>query len=479
MAVTTGGTYKNPELGIQDYTAFGRGLASTFKLPEIEKEEEKEEQDISIDIPEVEGGTDWYGGVDLDRTAEVKLNQNFAEDLGLRLKNDLENSKEGSEQYNKNLNRLDLINDAIGIDSNLAYISNLIGDGKNVDYLASNLKLPGINPREESDYTIPQMYKRIHEGKMTPHISIFEGIEYGGLKDIETGQFINLSAADKAYVNKRIKERYDITLSVLANDSYAKPYKNFTALKNEETVYKDKDGVEFKVTSGKKYYSDDQINYFDTAATNFATDQARISTTDDTFDSLYLQVKNKVEKGKFALKDDTDVNNKVAVVKDFLAEQYKLTHGSDYYSLDKETGRAMARTQSNAFLFEEGSVEQKPGKGEEALISAEGIDDFYKKFTGESYLANVSSLMENRTYGGQKIVDIELPPKISFLTGKDRIITLKLQEGRSKDEVFTRRIPVNISNKTEFKKLLQLTDGLGQGENNIPAIMAEYDNYIK
>ena len=64
MAVTTGGTYKNPELGIQDYTAFGRGLASTFKLPEIEKEEEKEEQDISIDIPEVEGGTDWYGGVD-------------------------------------------------------------------------------------------------------------------------------------------------------------------------------------------------------------------------------------------------------------------------------------------------------------------------------------------------------------------------------------------------------------------------------
>ena len=77
MAVTTGGTYRYPKLGIQDYTAFGRGLASTFRLPEMKKEEDKKEQDIGVDIPEVEGGIDWYGGVDTDRTTEAKLNQNF------------------------------------------------------------------------------------------------------------------------------------------------------------------------------------------------------------------------------------------------------------------------------------------------------------------------------------------------------------------------------------------------------------------
>ena len=366
MAVTTGGTYRNPKLGIQDYTAFGRGLASTFRLPEMKKEEEKKEQDIGVDIPEVEGGIDWYGGKDIDRTAEVKLNQNFAEDLGLRLKNNLENSKEGSQEYNKNLNRLDLINDAIGIDSNLAYLSNLIGDGRDVDINVSNLKLPGINPREESDYTIPQMYKRLHEGKMTPDIKVFDGIEYAGLRDTETNQFVNLSAMDKAYINKRVKERYDIVSSVLANDSFAKPYKNFTALKNEETVYKDKDGVEFKVSSGKKYYSDDQINYFDTAATNFSTAQAATSKADDTFDSLYFQVEKKIKAGEFVIKNDIDSNNKIAVVKDYLAEQYKLTHGSDYYSFDKETGRAIPRTQSNAFLFERDSIQQKP-EGEDSF----------------------------------------------------------------------------------------------------------------
>ena len=35
---TTGGTYENPRLGIQDYSAFGKGVASTFRIP---KQEEK------------------------------------------------------------------------------------------------------------------------------------------------------------------------------------------------------------------------------------------------------------------------------------------------------------------------------------------------------------------------------------------------------------------------------------------------------
>ena len=46
---TTGGTYENPRLGIEDYTAFGRGVGSTLRAPE-----QKEAQQL-------EGGIDYFG----------------------------------------------------------------------------------------------------------------------------------------------------------------------------------------------------------------------------------------------------------------------------------------------------------------------------------------------------------------------------------------------------------------------------------
>ena len=38
VQTTTGGTYRNPKLGIVDTTAFGRGFASTFQLPKPPEE---------------------------------------------------------------------------------------------------------------------------------------------------------------------------------------------------------------------------------------------------------------------------------------------------------------------------------------------------------------------------------------------------------------------------------------------------------
>ena len=38
---TTGGSYRNPRLGIQDYTAFGKGFASGFIMPKLDKKEEE------------------------------------------------------------------------------------------------------------------------------------------------------------------------------------------------------------------------------------------------------------------------------------------------------------------------------------------------------------------------------------------------------------------------------------------------------
>ena len=51
VRTTTGGSYTNPRLGIQDYTAFGRGVASTFRVPEQEEGE----------VKQLEGGIDYFG----------------------------------------------------------------------------------------------------------------------------------------------------------------------------------------------------------------------------------------------------------------------------------------------------------------------------------------------------------------------------------------------------------------------------------
>ena len=50
VRTTTGGSYTNPRFGIEDYTAFGRGVASTFRVPE-----EQEEQKVAeLELPTID-----------------------------------------------------------------------------------------------------------------------------------------------------------------------------------------------------------------------------------------------------------------------------------------------------------------------------------------------------------------------------------------------------------------------------------------
>ena len=62
---TTGGTYENPRLGIQDYTAFGAGVASTFRLPE-----EKETKELNL--PTI----DYIGGLKDSMLGDAAWNEN-------------------------------------------------------------------------------------------------------------------------------------------------------------------------------------------------------------------------------------------------------------------------------------------------------------------------------------------------------------------------------------------------------------------
>ena len=77
---TTGGTYVNPRLGIQDYTAFSRGVGSSLIIPQ----EEEDDTELLVDDPgtwDVEKNGYFIGkdGIyhDLDRDAFTIANNNF------------------------------------------------------------------------------------------------------------------------------------------------------------------------------------------------------------------------------------------------------------------------------------------------------------------------------------------------------------------------------------------------------------------
>ena len=61
---TTGGTYENPRLGIEDYTAFGRGVGSTLRAPE-----QKE-------VQQLEGGIDYFGADQDDILGGLEFKEN-------------------------------------------------------------------------------------------------------------------------------------------------------------------------------------------------------------------------------------------------------------------------------------------------------------------------------------------------------------------------------------------------------------------
>ena len=61
---TTGGTYENPRLGVEDYTAFGRGVASTLRVPE-----QKE-------VQQLEGGIDYFGADQDDILGGLEFKEN-------------------------------------------------------------------------------------------------------------------------------------------------------------------------------------------------------------------------------------------------------------------------------------------------------------------------------------------------------------------------------------------------------------------
>tara|TARA_R100001015_G_C4631488_1_gene194018 strand:+ start:178 stop:2220 length:2043 start_codon:yes stop_codon:yes gene_type:complete len=362
---TTGGTYENPRLGIEDMTAFGRGVASTFRLPEKEKTSVLDIPDVLIDSKR---GNEWY---ELDGNVN-DLNQNFGNILNNQWKNDMgeggagyyynmyKNAKKGSPEQAFALNAIKEYEKVLGPNGFFSNYLNTIGDGTKVDKAASNVFLPGLNGTNTS-FTIASIAA---DSQNNP-----QNWKYGqkrdkfgqlrtGLIHNPTGEFVDVSAMDGAWVDSNIAEYYDYESNILGQHDVVKNI-NFNQLDVVEGKIVDRSGNEFMVKENSRYYDKADFFNFEGQVSAHTNQQVMFMESNGTLKSAFRQVNDFMNSGEFNLsadlKNELNIINqelerlggqpdrvlanridtfKKAAVADYYNEQFKLRNGSDYYGRD-------------------------------------------------------------------------------------------------------------------------------------------------
>jgi hypothetical protein len=422
---TTGGSYVNPRLGISDYTGFQRGFGASFRLPKQQKKEKITIDGVTL-ATENTSNNDFMtvDGVEVsigDKESKIFMN-NFQTGEMQNLYNIASDSKSTDFEKAQALGKVRIYNSVFGEkDSNLAYLNNKISNPEDVDYRATNIngevKIPGLDG--DSSYSIPMMYKGFADGTLTPASRKIEGtnIEYHGVVDTKTGEFLNLEAMDKNWVDTNVKSFYNVSDNILVGYDSVKNM-SFDPIEFTEKTFQDDSGKTFQVTDERSYFEAKDINNFEQSSFNFVSNEYRDIKATGELDSAIGQVFDAVNNGSFKLPtnadndrfgviaarqaiseaDPKDPNYKVlqqnyigAVVKDYLNENFKRQNGSDYYGFDNKKdsetrGRAIPRIKKNASFFETARVEQKPdsdgdsGGGGISKPDRSRIDRFFRLF---------------------------------------------------------------------------------------------------
>ena len=484
VRTTTGGTYRNPRLGIQDTTAFSRGFASTFRIPKFEEEEEKKDQlkigDLSIPS---EAGNEWF-----EKDGVIN---SLNSDLGVILNNNWKNDKEfGGAAYWQNIyetgndqqkamasNVLNGYYSAFGPkDSNFGKYLAIIGDGKLVDKEVSNVYLPGLDGRNttltladisEASQNNPGRFKYAHEE--------YRGILRYGLKDSETGQFINVTAMDDAWIEDNIKDRYDIETSLAAG------YENFQISKQNYPSFEEGFNLfagtanEFKVKRTGDYYQTKDLASFDGIAADAAKKEVMVMVADDLMPSAFGQMVKKVNNGDFRLSlelyeqysalnaDDEDYEDNLrewrnAAVQDYYTEQFKLRNGSKYYSMDNRETIPNPNFDSSIEESEENpSLMENPSYGRAIARTKENKDFFERDYmkterdiSGDDSGSGSGSAFFNIFKGGMG--DMEMPLVFGEKSAGKSLITGELGK-----DAYRKMFNVNAYNENDIRKIMKST----------------------
>ena len=366
---TTGGTYENPRLGIQDYSAFGKGVASSLVIPQ----EEEDDTELLVDDPgtwDVEKNGFFIGGDgvyhDLDRDAFTIANNNFFGKGGEveRGKADWKKSKRNKKKQNEistyfsgyaDLNNmgeaLDMTEDSTN-DSNISvYFPDVNGDKTNI----SMADLARITRSNSNSLKITTKYNK-------------SGIPQKGylLNTSEGEVFLNATAMDDEWRKNNFAVKFNRN-NVLntARDNYRKNY--VTDFYQENDTYTDPNNKTRTIKESDKYVQNKSIAQHNEHAMRFANDTFNENSyLSSTFQSSWYQLSKAVKNGGFSFNERSvedskalvnNLNNngsnseKLELLKDYYAEQYKLQNASEAYVISNDegfgVGRAIPKTIEN------------------------------------------------------------------------------------------------------------------------------------
>ena len=372
---TTGGTYVNPRLGIQDYTAFSRGVGSSLIIPQ----EEQDDTELLVDDPgawDVEKNGFFIGkdGIyhDLDRDAFTIANNNFFGEGGevekgkadwkknkrnKKKRNEISTYFSGYADLNNMGEALDMTEDSAN-DSNISvYFPDVNGDKTNIS-MADLARITKSNP---NSLKITTKYNR-------------SGIPQKGYL-LNTGEgevFLNATAMDAEWRKNNFAVKFNRN-NVLntARDNYRKNYQ--TDFYQENDTYTDPNNKTRTIKESDKYVQNKSIAQHNEHAIRFANDTFNEdSYLSSTFQSSWYQLSKAVGNGEFSfngrnvedskalvnnLNNNGNNSDKLKLLKDYYTEQYKLQNASEAYVISENDiredgvgfgmGRAIPKTIEN------------------------------------------------------------------------------------------------------------------------------------
>jgi hypothetical protein len=465
VRTTTGGSYRNPRLGIEDTTAFGRGFASTFRMPKIEEEKEKQKlKGIQLGTWDDEGndfhkdaeGNTW----DANLNASILANTNWTNGELATLQKAYESGDERTKgRIQSHMNGYNM---AIGLKGSFTNYRNAVGDSQLNDSAASNRGLPDENG-VLSNYNMADFNKWGNEDPNSIEVASKPNdhniIQYGYTHK-PTGTFINATAMTPEFIQKNIKLKYSQI------DSLTEDYKssNITKFKpmfhSSGTKLFQGTADEYQVKVDNKYVQEGTIYNFDKISRDAA--MARFSTANDAFfDSALVSLDQKLKEGFMPsedlykrLKDSggkIDNQLKLDLLKDHYTEQFKLNNGSDMYVLDPDTGRAVAKTYDNRRFFDPNYMKTErdlSGDGGDGSGIAGGfisnISNLITDVIGVGTAGTAPAGWQKKQIDNQKAMEmlerVEKRDKVSYLNLQDEASVSRWIKAVSKeiDEDYTR-----------------------------------------
>ena len=358
IRTTTGGSYRNPRLGIEDTTAFGRGFASTFRMPEIEQKEKDQLawKNLNVFGDEMD---EFTGGFTLNSEFLQILNNTFKEGELTEYQKIFENGDQTT--------RDKLQAHVTGYHDDFKKFQNYgakYADAQVYDPNVSERRLPGTESGKYSELTYADITEDSHKNPKdwrTFSVVNKNGIVHRGLEKKSTGQRFSMTAMTEERLSKDFHVRADIAGDVqisILKDGTAQGYKAVKPTYNE-----DKTSVTINLPDGstvetdknsKKYIRQDWYNDTDNFATIFAG-QKYGSKYDATYKSAWYQLGQKFENGSFIpsdnlmthLKSEYGINNiselsgiditnedRIRLLQDEAKEEFKILNGSVGYDRD-------------------------------------------------------------------------------------------------------------------------------------------------